>query len=53
MKEEKGSVMDATGVAKIEDGSKIKKYIRTALGFIGIGFFVFLFVMIALRKYGG
>jgi hypothetical protein len=53
MKDEKGSVMDATVMAKPKDESKIKKYIRTVLGFIGIGFFVFLFVMIALRKYGG
>jgi hypothetical protein len=53
MKEDKGSVMDATGMAKPDNESKIKKHIRTILGFIGICFFVFLFVMIAYRKYGG
>ena len=53
MKEEKGLVMDATGMAKQEDVSKIKKYVRIALGSIGIAFFVFLFIMIFLRKYGG
>jgi hypothetical protein len=53
MSEEKSLLQDATGMAKQEDGNKIKKYIRIALGSIGIAFFVFLFVMIFLRKYGG
>jgi hypothetical protein len=48
MKEEQ----DISGTAQPKEESKRKKYIRIALTFIFISFFVLVFVMAALNRYG-
>lgn len=52
MKEERGLLRDVIGTARPEEESKIKKYIRIILACVGIGFFVAVIVMAALRRYG-
>ena len=48
MKEEQ----DASGMAQPKEESKTKKYIRIVLVCVGVAFFVLVFVMAALRRYG-
>jgi len=52
MKEERGVLRDVIGKAQPEEESKTKKYIRIALACVGMAFFVLVFVMAALRRYG-
>jgi hypothetical protein len=52
MKEERGVLRDAIGTAQPKEESKTKKYIRIILACVGIAFFVLVFVMAALRRYG-
>ena len=52
MKEKQRVLRDVTGTAQPEEESKTKKYIRIALACVGIAFFVLVFVMAFLRRYG-
>jgi hypothetical protein len=49
MKEER----DATGTAQPEKESRVKKYIRLALVYIGVALFLTVIISAALRRYGG
>lgn len=51
MKEERGVLRDVIGTAQPREESKIKKYIRIAIGCIGVALIVLVFVMAALRRY--
>jgi hypothetical protein len=53
MKEERGVIQDVIGTAQLKDESRTKKYIRIALGCVGLAFFMFVIVMAVLRRYGG
>jgi hypothetical protein len=52
MKEERGVLQDVIGTAQPKEESKAKKYVRIALILICMSFFVLLFVMAVLRRYG-
>jgi hypothetical protein len=52
MKEERGLLRDVIGTAKPEEESKTKKYMRIALACVGIAFFLLVFVMAFLKRYG-
>jgi hypothetical protein len=52
MKEERGLLQDVIGTAQPKEESKTKKYIRIALALIFMAFFVLVFVMAFLRRYG-
>ena len=43
---------NVSGTAQPEEESKTKKYLRIALGSVGLVFFVLLIVMIIVRKCG-
>jgi len=53
MKEERGALRDVIGKAQPEEESKTKKYIRIAIGCVGLGFILYVFVMAFLRRHGG
>jgi hypothetical protein len=53
MKEDRSVLRDVIGTAQPEKESKTKKYVRIAIGCVGMVFFVFLTVMAILRRYGG
>jgi hypothetical protein len=52
MKEERGVLQEVIGKAQPEEESKTKKYIRIILACVGMAFFVLVFVMAFLRRYG-
>ncbi len=52
MKEVRSVLRDVIGTAQPEEESKTKKYIRIALACVGMAFFVLVFVMAFLRRYG-
>jgi hypothetical protein len=53
MKEERSLLQGATGKAQPKEESKTKKYIRLAVGYVGLGLIVWLFVMATLRRCEG
>jgi RNase adaptor protein for sRNA GlmZ degradation len=53
MKEHEGILQDVIDTAQPKEESKTKKYIRIAIGCVGLGFIVLTFIMVFLRKYGG
>jgi preprotein translocase subunit SecG len=52
MKEEGGVLRDVIGTAQLEKESKTKKYLRIGLICIAMAFFLLVFVMAYLRRYG-
>jgi hypothetical protein len=50
MKEERGELRDATGKAQPKEESKTRKYIRLAIGYVGLGLIVWMFVMAILKQ---
>jgi len=53
MNEERDVLRDVIGAAQPKEESKAKKYIRIAFICAALALLVLVFVMAALRKYGG
>jgi hypothetical protein len=50
MKEEQSVSQDATGKAQLKEKSKTRKYIRLAIGYVALGWILWMFVMVVLGR---
>jgi hypothetical protein len=50
MKEEQSVLQDVTGKAQPKEESKTRKYLRLTIGYVALGWIVWMFVMVVLRR---